>query len=354
MKKRWIQMDIAKGIGILIIVFGHGWFVEHSPDLLYPILAVFILPLFFFLSGVFFKPEQPFVEMAVRKADALLKPFFTTMLAYVLVRDILRGQPLLPDIGGVLYASVDTLPWQALWFLPHFWAAMLFGWVMLRLMQRLGLSLVWSCVVVGVQLLLGVWTLDWFWQIPITVGGQTWTMPGLPFSLDVTLISSTYFILGYLLRDVLRKHQSSLLSMVVALVVYFAIFIPTWDTMDLAQRRYDHWLWTSALAVIGVYICWALAGLMMTSAVLTRAMTYIGQSTLILLIFHGEIQHKTIALLQHLGLPDVAAAFIGLVVAVVVPLMIGEVIKRVAFLRFFYFPFPVRKAPAVAGEKPGA
>jgi hypothetical protein len=29
------------------------------------------------------------------------------------------------------------------------------------------------------------------------------------------------------------------------------------------------------------------------------------------------------------------------------------VIKRVAFLRFFYFPFPVRKAPAVAGEKPG-
>ena len=179
-------------------------------------------------------------------------------------------------------------------------------------------------------------------------------MPGLPFSLDVTLISSTYFILGYLLRDVLRRHQSSLLSMVVALVVYFAIFIPTWDTMDLAQRRYDHWLWTSALAVIGVYICWALAGLMMTSAVLTRAMTYIGQSTLILLIFHGEIQHKTIALLQHLGLPDVAAAFIGLVVAVVVPLMIGEVIKRVAFLRFFYFPFPVRKAPVVAGEKPGA
>jgi fucose 4-O-acetylase-like acetyltransferase len=113
-------------------------------------------------------------------------------------------------------------------------------------------------------------------------------------------------------------------------------------------------LWTSALAVIGVYICWALAGLMMTSAVLTRAMTYIGQSTLILLIFHGEIQHKTIALLQHLGLPDVAAAFIGLVVAVVVPLMIGEVIKRVAFLRFFYFPFPVRKKVVVAGEKPGA
>lgn len=98
-------MDIAKGIGILIIVYAHGWFVASSPDLLYPILASFVLPLFFFLSGVFFKPEQAFTQMAVRKADGLLKPFFFTLLTYVIVRDLLRGQPLLPDIGGVLYAS---------------------------------------------------------------------------------------------------------------------------------------------------------------------------------------------------------------------------------------------------------
>ena len=77
---------------------------------------------------------------------------------------------------------------------------------------------------------------------------------------------------------------------------------------------------------------------------LTRAMTYIGQSTLILLIFHGEIQHKTFDLMERLGLPALPAACVGFVVAVVVPLLIGEVIKRVAFLRFFYFPFPLRKA----------
>jgi len=118
--------------------------------------------------------------------------------------------------------------------------------------------------------------------------------------------------------------------------------------MDLAQRRYDHWLWTSLMAVIGVYACWALARVLMVSALITRGMTYIGQSTLILLIFHGEIQHKTFDLMERLGLPALIAACIGFVVAVVVPLLIGEVIKRVAFLRFFYFPFPVRKA---VGEK---
>lgn len=351
MKKRWIQMDIAKGIGILIIVFGHSWFVANSLDLLYPILASFILPLFFFLSGVFFKPEQPFVEMAVRKADGLLKPFFFTMLVYVVVRDVLRGQPLLPDIGGVLYASVDTIPWQALWFLPHFWVAILFGWVMLRLMQRL--SLATSCVLMTAQLMLGIASLSWFWQVPVTVAGHTWTMPGLPFSLDVTLISSTYFIFGYLLRNALRAHRSSWLTLLASIAVFAVVFIYSRDTMDLAQRRYDHWLWTSALAVIGVYLCWALAGVMMVSSVLTRAMTYIGQSTLIVLIFHGEIQHKAVSLMEYLGLHPLAAASIGLVVAVVVPLLIGEVIKRVAFLRFFYFAFPARKPAMAVGEKPG-
>lgn len=338
-------MDIAKGIGILMIVYGHSWFVANSPDLQYPIIASFILPLFFFLSGVFFKPEQPFVEMAIRKADGLLKPFFFTMLVYVIVRAVLRGQPLLPDIGGVLYASVDTIPWQALWFLPHFWVAILFSWLILRLIQRLKLPLPVSCLLIVAQLLIGIWVLPLFWQIPVTVGGHTWTLPGLPFSLEITLISSTYFIYGYLLRDWLRRHEGSLLTMVIAVALFAAVFLYSHATMDLAQRRYDHWLWTSLLAVIGVYACWAFARVLMVSAVITRAMTYIGQSTLILLIFHGEIQHKTVDLMERLGLHPLLAACLGLVVAVVVPLLIGEVIKRVAFLRFFYFPFPVRKAP---------
>ena len=341
MKHRWIQMDIAKGIGILVIVYAHSWFVATSLDLMYPILASFILPLFFFLSGVLFKPEQPFGEMAVRKADGLLKPFFFTMLVYVIVRDVLRGQPLLPDIGGVLYASVDTIPWQALWFLPHFWVAILFSWCVLRLIQRLPLAL--SCVLTALILVVGIWILPWFWQLPVTVGEHTWVLPGLPFSLDVTLISSAWFILGYLLRDWLRRHEGSLLTLVISAALFAAVFLWRGDTMDLAQRRYDHWLWTSLLAVIGMYLCWALARVLMVSALLTRAMTYIGQSTLILLIFHGEIQHKTFDLMERLGLPAFVAACVGLVVAVVAPLLIGEVIKRVAFLRFFYFPFPVRK-----------
>ncbi|HCW0488851.1 TPA: acyltransferase family protein [Pseudomonas aeruginosa] len=350
MKKRWIQMDVTRGVGILIIVFGHSWFVASSPTVLYPLLSPFILPLFFFISGVFFRTEQPFGEMALRKADALLKPFFVTMLGYVILRDLLRGQPLLPDIGGVLYASVDTLPWQALWYLPHFWVATLFAWFMLRVIQRLGLSLAASCVLLAVQLGLGILFLKTFWQIPVEFGGEQYLLPGLPFSLDITLISSAHFMFGYVLRDVLRRHQSSLLTLCIALAVTTASFLYYPTVVDMAQRRYDHWFWATVQAVSGAYLCWALSGLMMKIDWLGKAMTYIGQSTLILLIFHGEIQHKTFNLLVHLGLSEPAAASVALVISVIVSLLIGEVIKRVALLRALYFPFPVRKkAAAVQG-----
>ncbi|WOE58633.1 acyltransferase family protein [Pseudomonas aeruginosa] len=181
-------------------------------------------------------------------------------------------------------------------------------------------------------------------------GGEQYLLPGLPFSLDITLISSAHFMFGYVLRDVLRRHQSSLLTLCIALAVTTASFLYYPTVVDMAQRRYDHWFWATVQAVSGVYLCWALSGLMMKIDWLGKAMTYIGQSTLILLIFHGEIQHKTFNLLVHLGLSEPAAASVALVISVIVSLLIGEVIKRVALLRALYFPFPVRKkAAAVQG-----
>ncbi len=343
MDKRWTQMDVAKGLGILVIVLGHNWFTANSKELLYPLLASFIIPLFFFLSGVFFKPEQDLRELAIRKADAILKPFFFTMLMYVLVRSILRDQPLLPDIAGVLYASVDTIPWQALWFLPHFWAAILVSWLVLRLLRPLQLQLPGNCAVLVGLLLLGIGMIKCFWHIPVSVGGHAYLLPGLPFSLDVVFISSAYFLLGYVLRARLRTHHSSALTMLLSAALFASVFIFTGASMDIAQRRYDHWLWSTLLAISGTYCCWALSGLLMRFGRAGKVMTYIGQSTLIILIFHGEIQNKTFTLLAHFEIAAPICALISLITALVAPLLISEVIKRVALLRFFYLPFPTAK-----------
>lgn len=101
-------------------------------------------------------------------------------------------------------------------------------------------------------------------QLPRDCRRANLASPGLPVQSDITLISgSACFVYGYLLRDWLRTHAGSVLTLLLSVALFAVVFIYSHDTMDLAQRRYDHWLWTSLLAVIGVYVCWALARVLM-------------------------------------------------------------------------------------------
>lgn len=49
--KRWIQMDVTRGVGILIIVF-EDWFVPVPVPISKSSFSFGILPLFFFTDGV--------------------------------------------------------------------------------------------------------------------------------------------------------------------------------------------------------------------------------------------------------------------------------------------------------------
>lgn len=52
--KRYDFIDVAKGIGILFVVFAH---VNYTPSLL-TIIYSFHMPLFFVLSGMLFNPNK--------------------------------------------------------------------------------------------------------------------------------------------------------------------------------------------------------------------------------------------------------------------------------------------------------
>lgn len=50
-KKRDISFDIAKGIGMFLVVMGH----VHGMNRTYGVIYSFHMPLFFLISGYFFK-----------------------------------------------------------------------------------------------------------------------------------------------------------------------------------------------------------------------------------------------------------------------------------------------------------
>ena len=69
----WI--DIAKGIGILLVILGHTIALKYSK-----VLYTFHMPLFFLLSGLVAKECCSFKDVFINKTKRVLKPWGTILL----------------------------------------------------------------------------------------------------------------------------------------------------------------------------------------------------------------------------------------------------------------------------------
>ncbi|MBD5104989.1 MAG: acyltransferase family protein, partial [Ruminococcaceae bacterium] len=72
--KRDATSDIAKAIGILLMILGH---CNGIPFIVRNFIFSFHMPLFFILSGFFFKPK-PIREIALSGSRHLVRPYLIT------------------------------------------------------------------------------------------------------------------------------------------------------------------------------------------------------------------------------------------------------------------------------------
>lgn len=78
-------IDLAKGFCILLVVWGHAMGPLGNPD--YPFrdaMSMLRMPLYFFLSGLFFKQYEGFAGFIKRKVNKLLIPFLFWHVLFVL------------------------------------------------------------------------------------------------------------------------------------------------------------------------------------------------------------------------------------------------------------------------------
>lgn len=94
-KKRLEYIDIAKGIGIFLVVLGHTRY-PYTRDIIYS----FHMPLFFFLSGYLFTLEKLEVSFTVylkKKIKGLYRPFLTFSIFYLIFNNFFVWIKFLPD-----------------------------------------------------------------------------------------------------------------------------------------------------------------------------------------------------------------------------------------------------------------
>lgn len=122
--KRLNYLDMAKGIGIILVVAGHSGLCG---DGLLAWLSSFHMPLFFVISGMLLSHRQeeahPLAQSACRKARSILLPYFTFSLIYLLIEliySLWKHQELF--LSDAVLQTVSFYGISVLWFLPALFA----------------------------------------------------------------------------------------------------------------------------------------------------------------------------------------------------------------------------------------
>lgn len=115
-------LDIARGIGILLVVIGHH--LEGYPNLTIWIYS-FHMPLFFMLSGwlyAYISPKKNCMQTFIlKKAGTLLFPYLVFSILIILWKYLLFfvfGDVPKEGFSDIFIRSISTYGYHALWFLP--------------------------------------------------------------------------------------------------------------------------------------------------------------------------------------------------------------------------------------------
>jgi polysaccharide biosynthesis protein PslL len=328
--KRVDYVDIAKGIGIVLVVMGHNDFALISP-FAHKLIYSFHMPMFFFMSGMFFKPDIPFWSFLWNRFNRVLKPFVAILVLIYFASISFSKVSLVMSTRRLLkamYANGHYLDWVQLWFLPHLFAVSLFAFVFFKVMKRASLHK-WRWLILAVLYTMGVLGLKLFWPFEFTLFGKSFILYGLPFSIDLSLVSSSFFIFGYELnreqnRAIFEKSWILLISgiMLAALVSYFP------DRIDFNTRQFDSLMINTIEAVLGILFILALAKQFERIAWLSSLFKYIGQASLIILIFQVPIQgywgQKLLAITNNLYF----SYWISFLAGVIGPILINAYLIR--------------------------
>ena len=222
----WI--DIAKGMGIYLMVFGH----TTIPEALSNYIWMFHMPLFFILSGVLYNGQlMSFGKFLGKRLHSLVIPYFFFFLI-VLLFNHLTDRPItksLFTIGDKVYT---------LWFLQvMFWTQI--AYFMLSKIEKDGVRF----LVIFLLSLVGYY----LYQNAIF----------LPYRLEVTAMALIYMGTAHVFRNKICKLDFKvwISILLVMLSMIYSLFIPR---LDMAINCYGSYIpniigaWLGTIAIISI------------------------------------------------------------------------------------------------------
>ncbi|KEZ91204.1 acyltransferase family protein [Lacrimispora celerecrescens] len=232
-------IDIYRSFGIILMVMGHigfGIYFDHF-------IHAFHMPMFFFISGIFFKVNQgmTFSSFVKKKAKTLLIPYAAFGLFHYFVWLVQhRSAMSLEPLKCLLFVNTDGIPIAgALWFLTAFFFAELIYFAIRHCIKRMLLQNI-SIVVISIM---GCIT--------------TLILPfRLPYAMDASFVGVGLLHIGYLVQNNVIKNVRNIYHMkyyewiILVAISMFLIFTNGYVNMRTGTYAIIPLFWINAILAI--------------------------------------------------------------------------------------------------------
>ena len=322
--KRIEFIDLAKGFCIILVVLTHVNTHFHTKYPLQMELQVFRMPLYFFLSGLFFKQYENLVGFIKRKINKLLIPFlFFYLLGAVLIPNILHvfGYDVRnANVLGIKSLYIFLIPEQRnfpngpIWFLLCLFNVNLIFYCIFLLCKKLKDYFVIGLLVCSMSI----------GSFGFYLGTQNIY---LPLFLDTACTSLPFFCFGYLFRAhstilVPNKHDKYLPIWTIACFIFIYLFAIK------VSYHFNHFNGS----MIALYSCGLIGTLFVIflSKILKRLplVSYWGRYSIIILCTHNLVVQFLAIFLKQLPISKEAMCFSNLIITMLLYLLIIPFCKK--------------------------
>jgi fucose 4-O-acetylase-like acetyltransferase len=324
------MIDIAKGIGIILVVIGHNNVLLSHFDYLKSFIYSFHMPLFFILSGIYLKSDSKLFDFIFNRCNGILKPyifgaFLIGFIFYSYDIAIFSSYAL-----GVMYGTDWSLGKYAypLWFLPTLFFSSVLCWIVMKINSKICLGKLSLFVFAILLLIFGIFFIQTFHSSALAIQ----PIHRSRFNLDLVPITSAYILFGITFKEKILNMRWAWYKFLCALLCLIALlhFYP--GTLDLAQRKYGIGLITSLKTFFGIYLSISISSLISNLNFPTKFFSYIGRISLTILLFHAAIQGTIISALIGFDTNWQISGLIPFILTIVFCAIIHEVIIRINFL----------------------
>lgn len=261
--KRINFIDIAKGLGIVLVYIGHSNFPENINKFIY----LFHMPFFFFVSGFMFKPNiGSFFNFVQHKIKTLIVPYLFFSILNLLI--------LLVVSTKYSWASLFLNGWQgiALWFVISLFITLLLAGLLLKQNNKLDwISIVFALVMYA--------TIDYFNTI------------SLPYKLELIPLTYFWFAIGFKISKkiwMIKSIEKQYLFLIFFLLTFAISWINPYK-IDLAINQYKLIYYAILGSFCGILMLFNFSFYIdkyIKIKQLTQFISYLGKNTFVILAFH--------------------------------------------------------------------